>query len=309
MNQIPKYMPDRRFTLYIVAVFAVSISLLNVANVSAQIQASEKASLTRVIDGTNIEITYSRPSRRGRSPIFGGFVHWGEVWTPGADWATTLTIDKDIEIDGTPIPEGAYSMWIALRENNNWELALSTEARKFHIPYLDLESAFVRIPITPAKHASEMETLVFYFPEITATGGILRMHWGDTSIDMNIMVQSSQRTTATPEEAAIIAGLYEVQVLPGNGFGVPPTTADLELGLHDGILWGPIEIGWPEPLAFGLAPISEAAFHPMLVIEGQPASVFKESFVEFDLDGSGHAMGFQFRNENDDVWMKGTRKN
>ncbi len=43
---------------------------------AAQIRASERGSLSQTIDGTVISLDYARPQVRGRSPIFGGFVHW-----------------------------------------------------------------------------------------------------------------------------------------------------------------------------------------------------------------------------------------
>ena len=62
--------------------------------VRAQIRASELAVTRQTIDGTVITLEYSRPRVRGRPVMFGergrSIVHWEEVWTPGANYATTL---------------------------------------------------------------------------------------------------------------------------------------------------------------------------------------------------------------------------
>ena len=37
---------------------------------------------------------------RGRDSLFGKVVTWGEHWTPGANWATTIDVDHDIRLNG-----------------------------------------------------------------------------------------------------------------------------------------------------------------------------------------------------------------
>ncbi len=76
----------------------------------AQVRTSERATVSQTIDGTVIEIDYARPRLRGRTS-FGGVVHWGEMWTPGANWATTLRVSRDVRLDGHLVPAGEYSVW------------------------------------------------------------------------------------------------------------------------------------------------------------------------------------------------------
>ena len=78
---------DRRVTLFVVCLLAPPA-------LSGQIRASELGSVSQVIDGTRISIEYSRPRARGRQNVFGGEVKWQEVWTPGANYATTLELSQ-----------------------------------------------------------------------------------------------------------------------------------------------------------------------------------------------------------------------
>ena len=66
-----------------------------VSPAQSQIRASERGSITQTIDGTTITVDYARPRTRGRAAVFGGEVHWKEVWTPGANMATTLEVSKN----------------------------------------------------------------------------------------------------------------------------------------------------------------------------------------------------------------------
>jgi hypothetical protein len=96
----------------------VSLALLVPWPAFGQIRASEVGSMSQIIDGTKISMEYSRPRARGRDPLFGGrVVHWNEVWTPGANWATTLEASKDVTLNGQRVPKGKYSVWLVVRQN------------------------------------------------------------------------------------------------------------------------------------------------------------------------------------------------
>ena len=53
----------------------------------AQIIASERGSVSQIIDGTRIAVEFARPRLRGRDSVFGKLEPWNRAWTPGADSA------------------------------------------------------------------------------------------------------------------------------------------------------------------------------------------------------------------------------
>src|SRR3974377_867805 len=61
-------------------------------------------------DGKTVAIQYSRPSMRGRE-IFGGLVPYDRVWRTGANAATTLKTDVDLNIGGADVPAGSYTLY------------------------------------------------------------------------------------------------------------------------------------------------------------------------------------------------------
>ena len=75
---------------------ALALTLTTATELHAQIRASEMATFTQMIDGTKISMSYSRPRGRGRDPLFGSVksVRWDEVWTPGANYATTFEVNR-----------------------------------------------------------------------------------------------------------------------------------------------------------------------------------------------------------------------
>src|ERR1700730_17420293 len=61
-------------------------------------------------DGKTIKTDYSSPRMKGRK-IFGGLVPYGQVWRTGADNATTLVTDANVNIAGKDIPTGSYTIF------------------------------------------------------------------------------------------------------------------------------------------------------------------------------------------------------
>jgi len=72
-----------------------------------------------------IKITYSRPSRRGRD-IFGKLVPYGEVWRTGANEATEITTTHNIQIQGTLLKAGTYSLF-TIPEKNTWTIIVNKD--------------------------------------------------------------------------------------------------------------------------------------------------------------------------------------
>ena len=96
-----------------------------VATTPAMAQAAKKKqrqrlspheTITATIDGDELKLVYGRPYtvKPGTSEvrkIWGGLVPYGKVWRTGADEATLLTTAAPIEIGGTSLPAGTYSLF------------------------------------------------------------------------------------------------------------------------------------------------------------------------------------------------------
>ena len=188
---------------------AVGLSLLHTGTATAQIRASELGSITQVIDGTRISVTYSRPRTRGRQQLFGSRVaHWGEVWTPGANWATVLEVSNDVTLNGQSVPKGKYSVWMVLRERGDWTTVLDPNSRIFHMDPPDSNAKQIRIS-TPVDQAPVVDVLTWSMPEMTASGGTLTMQWGTTRATLKVAVTPTLVVSMPEAEAQAYVGRYE----------------------------------------------------------------------------------------------------
>jgi hypothetical protein len=143
---------------------------------------------------TEIEVTYNRPTARGRL-LFGSdsaaVVKYGRIWHPGADSATRISFDKDVTFEGKALPRGEYSVWLQPVATGAWSLILNSAAHVFHTPYPGESTEVLRVPAMPERGA-HMEALAYYFPVVGRDSTVLRMHWGDMIIPMRIKVSRDQ---------------------------------------------------------------------------------------------------------------------
>jgi hypothetical protein len=143
-------------------------------------------------DGKWIEITYGRPIRRGRD-IFGpdDFVEFlndgGPVWRAGANVSTRLINEMPLEINGTRVPPGEYTVFIELARAK-WTLIISTYRASTNANKPEPGTTFgafeykpdrdlLRAPMTLEKLPHSYDQLHWEFVDITRKGGRLAIIW------------------------------------------------------------------------------------------------------------------------------------
>ncbi len=143
---------------------------------------SQLATVTQLVGSARIDIRYRRPVARGRS-LFGGIVRWDRPWTPSADTAAIFATTTPLDVAGSRLPAGRYSLWM-IPNPNTWTVIFTSEQPVFHIPYRPGHEVLrVRVKPTTGDH---METLGFYFPMVDADSAVLNMHWGKTIVPIPI---------------------------------------------------------------------------------------------------------------------------
>src|SRR5438445_11219235 len=117
--------------LFTTCVLALLVGWL-VAAGSARAQEPRKSpheSTSITINGHKITITYGRPYLRGRKMI-GDHEPYGKVWRTGADEATTIHTDADLDINGLKVPKGVYALFTIPKENS-WTLIINKTAKQW----------------------------------------------------------------------------------------------------------------------------------------------------------------------------------
>jgi len=196
----------RSYTLFIASLFtgAIALTAQQAAPAATDPVAPPPAPAARVSphetifmhignarSGPLVTITYGRPyskdpkdaSGKTIRKIWGTLVPWGKVWRMGSDEATTLVTEKALDIGGTTVPAGAYTLCMFPDESGTTKLIINKQIGQWGIPY------------TPAIQANELarvdmkkETLNSQIDEFTIAlvadpasgGGILKACWETT---------------------------------------------------------------------------------------------------------------------------------
>src|SRR2546423_545426 len=159
--------------------------LLTMLVLLVQVPRSQHGSVTQRVGTTDIAISYNRPVAVGRE-LFGTLVHWGRIWHPGADSATTISFSKAVSIDGHALGAGKYSLWTIPDEAPKpWTVIFNRGVGGWHTQYPGESQDALRLTITPETGAY-METLAYYFPMVDADSALLRLHWGTVVVPMKI---------------------------------------------------------------------------------------------------------------------------
>lgn len=264
------------------AALGAAVLVLSAAEASAQIRASEIASVSQMVDGTTLTVTYSRPAARGRE-IFGAVVPWDVIWTPGANWSTKLFADKEIRLAGTPVPAGTYSVWMTPRREGPWTLTLDPRAELFHFQKPDSTDAQIHIAVE-ARKSDHTETLTWAFPAYSGDAALLAMRWTWAEVPLEIVVPPSRRAVIAPEDRALYVGSYPMSVMPGIGY---PTEGEFRVFERDGRLRAslPFPIHEGDELEFDLVPAGEHRFNAGLYHGEQLFNIEMGVIFEFDVEG------------------------
>lgn len=303
-------------------VCAVAFGLIGMSGTAvaldAQVMASERATVSQTIDGTTTTINYARPRARGRTGLFGSRVYWGEIWTPGANQATTLNVSKDITLEGKAVPKGTYSVWIVVGKGP-WEMVLDRDTTLYHTQGPKNRAGQIRFPITREKRAF-METLTWWFPYYTPSGGTLALQWDTVYVSLHLTVSPSHSSAVAAQVARRVVGVYQVNFEPepvrtDTTLSAPSETVARQVTFTIRQQGNELRAVMDPPMYtteegyrdWIVLPTKRAWFTLGRIHKGEVIEIFDFLQVQFDARGDV-STGFEIRAPNDQLVAKGTRR-
>lgn len=155
--------------------------------------ASPKGDASISANGLDIKVTYGRPYKKGRL-IFGeekdkALQPYGKYWRLGANAATEITFNKNVNFAGTPINAGSYRMYTvpgadAFEVYLNSELGVTLSAASE--PNHSLDVLKVSVPVTTLPNETEQFTINFASDSV---GVKMNFLWDKIQVSVPITAQ------------------------------------------------------------------------------------------------------------------------
>jgi hypothetical protein len=158
--------------------------------------AETKTGLTEsaTIAGKTIAIKYSAPAVNGRAgKLFGKDGQIGKdptypVWRAGANAATALHTDADLELAGLAVPKGDYTLYVNVANPAAWELIINKQTGQGGTTY-DAKQDLGRVKMTMAKPATMVEQLKYTLTGTGGNKGKLELAWENVAASVTFTVK------------------------------------------------------------------------------------------------------------------------
>ncbi len=163
-------------------------------------QPSPKSTLTQVVGLTNVEITYSRPSAKGRD-VFNNLVPFGKLWRTGANENTTISFSDDVVIDGKTLPKGKYALFTIPRADK-WEIVFYSSTDNWGTPETwDETKVALRTSAKSEGLDRFVESFTIGINNLDNNFGVLELSWEKTVTSIKFEVPTQKTAMASIDKA------------------------------------------------------------------------------------------------------------
>lgn len=146
-----------------------------------------------------IELTYSRPSVKGRK-IFGDVVPFEKVWRTGANGATIINFSDDVMIGGTAIKAGKYGL-LSIPGKKEFTVIITKDLTVNQPSLYNQANDVVRIIAPVTKMDASVETLTMQFANVKNESCELHLMWDKIAVALPITVDIKDRIKADVEKS------------------------------------------------------------------------------------------------------------
>jgi len=182
--------------------YLLTIALAGSLAVSAQQipfpQPSPMASFSQNFATSKIEVSYSRPSMKGRK-IFGDVVPFGKLWRTGANGATTISFGEDVQINGAEVKAGKYGL-LTIPGEANWTVIITKDLTVTSADSYKQENDVTRFAIASNKLGAMIQTFTIEVSNISNNEADIEIKWENTLVKFKVSSSFDTRISKQIEE-------------------------------------------------------------------------------------------------------------
>jgi len=156
---------------------------------------SPRAEISQEVGLTNVQLSYSRPSAKGRK-IFGSLVPYGEIWRTGANAASTVTFSENVSVSNQALAAGTYAIY-TIPNPDLWTIIIhkNTSMRSLGGNY-DKANDAMRFGVIASNSLMHTETFTMDISDITTSSFNIRMIWADKIVKIPVKLNVDNQVAA-----------------------------------------------------------------------------------------------------------------
>lgn len=153
---------------------------------------SPTTTIKQTVGLTNFELTYSRPSLRGRD-MHKEIIPYGAPWRFGANKNTVITFDTPVVIESVPVTAGTYAIF-AVPNKGDWMFVLYKDAENWGMPAeLDKEKIAAEIKAKSIQTKDKVETFTISFDQLNDVNKFtLNVAWENTRVPLTVELPTAK---------------------------------------------------------------------------------------------------------------------
>lgn len=148
-------------------------------------QASPTTTVSQNFATSKIELSYSRPSAKGRK-VFGDVVSFGSIWRTGANSATTITFGEDVKINNSDIKAGKYGL-LTIPGATEWTIILTKDLTVTNAQAYKQENDVLRFSVKPETLPYFTETFEIEIANVKTNQVDIELIWEKTSVSFTVI--------------------------------------------------------------------------------------------------------------------------
>ncbi|HVZ55529.1 MAG TPA: DUF2911 domain-containing protein [Chitinophagaceae bacterium] len=186
-------------TRYLLTLGAALSLLMSEAQPLRTPSPSPTQTLTQEFGISNVELSYSRPGKKGRK-VFGDLVPFGQVWRTGANSATTISFGDDVQIGEVKVPAGKYGL-LTIPDKDSWTFIITRQLDVTNPAHYDPQQDVVRVQARPWALREPVETFTMEFTDVKPGSCNLQLQWENTAVALPISTDIDTKVMAQINQA------------------------------------------------------------------------------------------------------------
>jgi hypothetical protein len=146
------------------------------------------------LDGNRVTIVYGRPYSKDPKTgeirkIWGALVPPGKPWRTGADEATLLITQQALDLGGTALPAGAYTLYTLLADDGSAQLLINKKIGQWGADPYDASQEFAKVALTKEPLAPQLDQFMMALDKNPSGGGVIKLMWENTQYSVPYTVK------------------------------------------------------------------------------------------------------------------------